>query len=143
MCQSCNDKFIESYGSFSNLKEIGQIIPGLYLGYDIVSKQYLVVGGQGKPGDELFGFEKILKDPYEGLTDEEIDSLSIQDAKHEQFLSYTNGVKTLTDNTSFSIHQAQELILHAEQAGYQRSKDGDIMFWIMEKISKMVKLYEV
>lgn len=125
-----NHKFIETYDHFQNFQEIGEVVPGIYLAKDKKSKIFWLVGGQGKPGDEIC---KIIveKDPFLGLSDSQIEKLPKK--SWIKGLEYTSKIDQWEKENPLPIYKSVELY---KAASSKFKNDQSFTYWLIEKTYK-------
>lgn len=112
----------------------GEIFPGHDLIFD---KHYKIVCDH----DELVRFpDRPLPDPYDGMTDGEIDSAPKE--VNEKFLKLSEYDDQFRKLFRFDPQQGHEILELCKKVGYNPDQDGWLDFWLINRAYKMIEKFE-
>lgn len=121
-CESC----------YKGAIDYGEIYPEHFLILDD-DNYFKVVNGH----DEMFRFfSKPIKDPYDGLTDEQINTAPID-------YTYSNYVSTFrTKNFSFHPQHGHKIVEKCKSVGYNPDVNGWLDYWMVKRAYDLIAAKE-
>jgi hypothetical protein len=113
----------------------GEIFPSHYFIYH--DKHYKIVKGH----EEIIRFPgKPFKDPYDGMTDKEVDaSDKKKNKKYKAFTKYLEYDDEFRKDFRFHPSQGHEIVELCKKAGYKHKKDEWLDFWLVDRAAKMIE----
>ena len=110
--------------------EIGQVAPGIWLARyppkDSLDAGYVLMGGQGHNGDEIYEF------PYTPQPDP-------GDASKDSFAWIKTARKC---PLKLELLEAMFVLEALKEAGYDQKRHGDTWLWVVDKCGKLIRKFE-
>lgn len=115
---------------YAKVKEFGWLFKDVY--FAKIEDNFCLIAGQGHRDDIIFSFgPAIVKDPYLGLSDDQIDAMPKEDLRHKQFVDFYNYCSELSKQY---IHPYSMIGLYedAKSKGYDLENSGDFIQWLVQ-----------
>jgi hypothetical protein len=113
------------------------VISGYYLAQDTKTKKYLLIGGQGKPGDQILTLspKELIFDPMRGWSDDQVNEASAE--VMAQYEKYMTNITALETRLRMDLDSAFRFYEEIKRSGYNLD-EGRVAMWLMDKIEVVI-----
>lgn len=141
MCEQC----------IAETEFYGEVLPGYYLTRATKDGWWLKAGDWCLVicNDPEFSFHTMpIKDPFDGMTDEQVDATSKEEMKRfDDFVEVCNTIgveiaqSVLNKEPFWALHIYGKLYVAMEKAGFSSEKDGDPTMWLCHRIAAFIEAH--